>query len=174
MDSTTDVPTYAHLNRAQKRIFIIRDTLRILDPRHLDTFLSDVADPEPPNYRLVGTNIQPPLAEITVKDDAAEIDLGNVRFHEADDNTIIRRVHLYIEDEHCEMRESEAMPEVEADLDSVPIDVYLIKSTVGLFQEKFEAVKKRCRQLNKVRECAYAAVVEMKGGPQTLGHGKVC
>ncbi|KAF1957526.1 hypothetical protein CC80DRAFT_592776 [Byssothecium circinans] len=171
MDRPVDVPSYAHLNRAQKRIFIIRDELKFLDPLHLDTFLSGISEPEPPNFRLTNASVQPPLTDITLKESATQVDLGNVRFREAA-KSIVRRVHLYIEDGRCEMRESEALPEEEANLDSVPIDVYLIKSTVTLFQAKFEAVDKRCRQLNEVRKAAYAAAMKTKTPVAPVGQGK--
>jgi hypothetical protein len=164
------LPSYTHLNRAQKRIFIIRDLLKFLDPLHLDTLLEGVADPEPPNYRIINGKVSPPLTEITLKEAATQIDLGNVRFREGT-RSVIRRVHLFVEDGNCEMRESEALPEKDDDLDSVPIDVYLIKSTVALFQTKHEAIVSRARQLNEVRKCSFASVQKTN---TRVGEGKVC
>ena len=42
----TALPSYAHLNRAQRRAFILRDNLKYLDSRHLDTYILGIELPE--------------------------------------------------------------------------------------------------------------------------------
>lgn len=161
-------PQVAHLNRAQKRALILRDQLKFLDPAHLDTYLDGLDDPEPPAYRLVNGQVQPPLTEITLKEGKDKLDLGNVRFRR---NKQIRRVHLIIENGVCEMRESEAHPEDDANLESVAIECWIAENIIPLFRAKYEAIDMRKHSLNETRCFAYQAANQPR---IRTSDGKVC
>ncbi|KAF2639021.1 hypothetical protein P280DRAFT_508714 [Massarina eburnea CBS 473.64] len=172
MDLAVDSPSYAHLNPSQKRMFIIRDMLKFLDPEHLDTYLDNLIDSEPPRYRIVNGAVNPPLVEITLKSNASEIDLGNVYFHEPSSGNVVRRVHLFIEDGRCEMKERAAIPEDDDNLYSAPVDVYLIKNTVNMFLDKYKAIVNRCRVLNDLRKCAFGIAKKSKAQIDQINQGK--
>lgn len=145
----------SHLNRAQKRALILRDQLKYRDQRHLDTFLIGVVHPEPPVYQRVNGKVHPPLTEVSLKEGATKFDLGNVKF---DEGKTIFRVHLTIEGGHCEMRESEALPLDEDNLDSIPIHQFIAKNMIPLFMVKYEAIHMRKRNINEARHFAYNAL----------------
>lgn len=58
-----------------------------LQPAHLDTFLNGVTEDEPPTYKHINGATYPPLAQVTVKENATSFDLGNVQFSDSDGKT---------------------------------------------------------------------------------------
>ncbi|CAI6333397.1 unnamed protein product [Periconia digitata] len=163
-----DLPSYAHLNRAQKRAFILRDKLKFLDPHHLDTFIAGIESPEPPNYRNINGKTEPAFEEVTLTKDAKRLDLGNVRFHERD-RTFIKRSYLVIDAGNCELKETKALPQDEGNLLCVPIEAYSVESTVPLFLAKYQAIEARRHQINEVRRSAFSGAEKFE--PQ-INRGK--
>jgi hypothetical protein len=80
MNLATEAPTFYSLNKSQKRALLLRDQLRYTDAHHLDNFIEGVGDPEPPAFKRSNGVIYPPLVMVTLKDSAAQFNLGNVRF----------------------------------------------------------------------------------------------
>lgn len=148
-----------HLNRSQKRAFILRDQLKFLDAQHLDTFLSGISSPEPPRYQLINGKVQPSLTQVELKEEAVRFDLGNVLFRK---DKSIRTVHLVVEEGSCEVREYAARPQDDADLYSVPIEQYIAMGIVPLFRAKYEAIEARKRMVNETRRYAYHAINQPK------------
>jgi len=166
---TSEMLALSHLNKAQKRTIILRDELRFLDPRHLDTFIEGIGNPEPPPYKKdYHGNIYPPLVAVKIKPTAMQVDLGNVAFP----NRNIRRVYLTYEAGNFEMRDTEPMPQEDDNLYSVPIFNTMAKHILPLFKAKFAAIQQRQRTLNDTRRFAFDSVLQ--GRPQDQhGHGKV-
>lgn len=75
----SNVPTLSGLNKPQKRALILRDQLRYLEPAHLDIFLNGVTADEPPTYQHFNSATYPPLAQVTIKEEATSFDLGNLQ-----------------------------------------------------------------------------------------------
>ena len=92
----SNVPTLSGLNKPQKRALILRDQLRYLEPAHLDTFLNGVTVDEPPTYQHFNGATYPPLAQVTIKEEATSFDLGNVQSVDGDGKTY--RAYLTVED----------------------------------------------------------------------------
>jgi hypothetical protein len=166
----SELPSIGHMNRPQKRALILRDQLKFLDPKHLDTFLTGIGDPEPPNYKIVNGRLHPPFAEVTLRGGATRLDLGNVRFP-GDSCDRTSRVHFMIEQGKCEMSESTALPERDDDLNSVPIHVFIVKQMIPLFMKKYVAIDTRKRSLNELRQVARGALNQHK---IQISPGKVC
>ena len=155
-----DAPTLNNLNKPQKRALILRDQLRYLDQRHLDTFIEGIAHDEPPAYKRINGTVYPALVMTTLKDTATRFDLGNVHF----ENDVvlpngIYRAFLTFENGRFEIRTEDALPADEANLDSVPIHVFIAKNMVHMFEGKFKAVFARMKQVNEVRQAAFNSVV---------------
>ncbi|KAH6622291.1 hypothetical protein C7974DRAFT_425982 [Boeremia exigua] len=148
-----DVPTLACLNKPQKRALILRDELRYFEPAHLDNFLSGITTDEPPTYKNVNGAVCPPLSQVTIKDEAARFDLGNVQFPEEGGATY--RAFLTVEDERFEMRTEEALPRDDADLASVPIHRFVAENMFPLFKTKYKAIHARMEKINEARRVAY-------------------
>jgi hypothetical protein len=163
-------PSVAHMNRPQKRAFILRDKLKWLDAKHLDSFLAGMSDPEPPNYRLMNGKLHPPFTEVTLKEDATRLNLGNVIFTRGQ-HEHISQVYFMIDKGNCEMSESEALPEKDDDLDSVPIHVFIVQQMIPLFMKKYEAIENRKRSLNSLRQAARDGVNRQK---VRINPGQVC
>jgi hypothetical protein len=157
----SELPSIAHMNRPQKRAFILRDQLKWLDVKHLDSFLAGIEDPEPPNYKLINGRVYPSFTEITLKETALRLDLGNVLFTDGQRERI-SRVHFIIENGNCEMSESDALPEKDDDLDSVSIHVFIAKQMIPLFMKKYEAIDNRKCSLNSLRQVARDGVNQQK------------
>jgi hypothetical protein len=150
-------PVFHSLNKPQKRALMMRDSLRFLEPRHLDTFIHGIVDDEPPSYQRINGVIQPPLIMVTLKDTATRFDLGNVHFMSEQDpaNNRTRRAYLTVEDGRFELRTEEALPADEANLDSVPIHLFIAKTMVPLFEAKFKAVYTRMKRINEIRQVTF-------------------
>jgi len=157
----SEFPSIAHMNRPQKRALILRDQLKFLDTKHLDTFLTGIGDPEPPNYKVVKGRLHPPFSEVRLREGATRLDLGNVLFAE-DHCERTSRVHFMIEQGKCEMSESSALPERDDDLNSVPIHVFIARQMISLFVKKYEAIDTRKRSLNELRQVARGALNQQK------------
>jgi hypothetical protein len=166
----SELPSIAHMNRPQKRALILRDQLKFLDTKHLDTFLAGIGDPEPPNYKVVNGRLHPPFSEVTLREGATRLDLGNVQFTEGQ-REWVSRVHFMIEQGKCEMSESEALPERDDDLNSVTIHSFIVKQMIPLFMKKYEAIDTRKRSLNELRQVARGALSQQK---IHINPGKVC
>jgi hypothetical protein len=165
-----DLPSISHMNRPQKRTLILRDQLKFLDTKHLDTFLTGIGDPEPPNYKVVNGKLHPPFAEIVLKEGATQLDLGNVQFTK-NEREWVSRVHLVIAQGKCEMSESDALPIKDDDLNSVSIHAFLVEQMIPLFMKKYEAIDTRKRSLNELRQVARGALSQQK---IRISPGKVC
>jgi hypothetical protein len=146
-------PTFNALSKSQKRALILRDELRYTDPRHLDTFIDGVTDDEPPTYRLVGGRVQPDLALVTLNEKAKRFDLGNVLFPE--ENNVVHRVFLTVENGSFEWRPAPGLPIDEADLNSLPIHTFIARGMIPLFQSKYEAIADRQKKINSARGVAH-------------------
>jgi hypothetical protein len=109
-------PVFHSLNKPQKRALMMRDSLRFVEPRHLDSYIDGIVDGEPPSYRHINGVIQPPLVKVTLKDTAARFDLGNVHFTSEPDpaKNGIRRAFLTVEDGRIELRTEDALPAEES------------------------------------------------------------
>jgi len=166
-----ELPCMAHMNLAQKRVIILRDLLKHLETKHLNTFLVGIEDPEPPNYRCTEGRVHPPLTEITQRESATRLDLGNVIFSKEGQADRVARVHFSIEQGKCEMSESDALPAKDDDLNSVPIHVIIVEQMVELFVNKYKAIDTRKRCLNELRQVARGAASQ----PMVcISPGKVC
>lgn len=166
----TALPSYAYLNRAQRRAFVLRDNLKYLDSPHLDTYILGIERPEPPNYRSINGKTEPAFSEVTLKKDAKKLDLGNVRFHERD-RTFIKRAFLIIDAGNCELKETQPLAQSDDDLLSVPIEAYSVESTVPLFLAKYAAIEARRHQINELRRAAFSGVTHHDA---QVRRGKVC
>jgi hypothetical protein len=152
-----DAPTFNSLNKPQKRALILRDQLRYVDTRHLDSFIEGIASDEPPAYKRVHGTVQPSLVMVTLKDSATRFDLGNVHFDNEKDakNNGIYRAYLTVEDGCFELRTEDALPADEENLDSVPIHVFIARTMVPMFENKFKAIFARKEQINAIRQVAF-------------------
>ena len=148
-----ETPTFCALNKPQKRALILRDQLRYREPRHLDSFIGGLTDDEPPTYKRVNGVVHPPLAFVSLKETATCFDLGNVLF--PDEGNAVHRVYLTVEHGRFEMRTAEALPEDEADLNSIPIHGFIAGSMVPMFKDKFQAVFARLTKINEARRAAF-------------------
>ncbi|KAF1934574.1 hypothetical protein EJ02DRAFT_439768 [Clathrospora elynae] len=149
-----EAPTFNSLNKPQKRALILRDQLRFVEPRHLDTFIEGLTNDEPPTYRKINGVIQPPLNLVTFKDNATRFDLGNVLF--PDENNAVHRVYLVVEDDQIQMRAEEALPLDCANLDSVAIHGFIAGTMVPMFKEKFRAIFAKMNKINEARRAAHS------------------
>jgi hypothetical protein len=162
MNLATEAPTFYSLNKSQKRALLLRDQLRYTDAHHLDNFIEGVGDPEPPAFKRSNGAIYPPLVMVTLKDSAAQFDLGNVRFeNDASGANGIYRAYLSVENGSIELRTEQALPADEANLDSIPIHVFIARTMVSMFEAKFKAIWARKSQINELRQVAF----EMTGQP---------
>jgi hypothetical protein len=152
-----DAPTFNSLNKPQKRALILRDQLRYVETRHLDSFIGGITGDEPPAYKHVHGTVQPPLVMVTLKDSATRFDLGNVHFDNEKNanNNCIYRAYLTVEDGCFELRTEDALLADEANLDSVPIHVFIAKTMVPMFENKFKAIFARKEQINAIRQVAF-------------------
>jgi hypothetical protein len=172
MNLATEAPTFYSLNKPQKRALLLRDQLRYTDAHHLDSFIEGVGDPEPPAYRRSNGAIYPPLVMVTLKDSATRFDLGNVHF----ENDISRANGIYhafltVENGSIELRTEQALPADDANLDSVPIHVFIARTMVSMFEAKFKAIWARRSQINELRQVAF----DMTDQPvEEFQEGEVC
>lgn len=148
-----DVPTLSNLNKPQKRALILRDQLRYLEPAHLDSYLNGVAADEPPTYKHINGAVYPPLAQVTIKDDATRFDLGNVQFPEEGGATF--RAYLTVEDGRFEMRTEDALPKDDAELLSASIHRFVAENMFPLYKAKYKAIHARMEKINEARRVAY-------------------
>jgi hypothetical protein len=87
--------SFPHNTELVFRIFDRKFAHLALEPAHLDTFLNGVTADEPPTYKHFNDATYPPLAQVTVKEEATSFDLGNVLFPEGDGKTY--RAYLTVE-----------------------------------------------------------------------------
>jgi hypothetical protein len=152
-----EAPTFHSLNKPQKRALMLRDQLRWTDTHHLDTFISEVSEPEPPTYRRINGTVFPPLVLVTLHPAATRYDLGNVHFDTASEQgpAGIYRAYLTVEDGSFELRTEDALPAEEGNLESVPIHIFIAKTMVAMFETKFKAIWARKNQINGIRRVAF-------------------
>jgi hypothetical protein len=156
MNTETEAPTFHSLNKPQKRALILRDHLRYTDISHLDSFIQGIANPEPPAYKRINGTVYPQLVMVTLKDSATRYDLGNVHFeNDVSGASGIYHAYLTAEDGTFELRTEEALPADEANLDSVPIHVFIARTMVSMFEAKFQAIWARKNQINEIRQVAF-------------------
>ncbi|KAF2024905.1 hypothetical protein EK21DRAFT_20333, partial [Setomelanomma holmii] len=168
-----DAPTFKSLNKPQRRALLLRDQLRYLDVHHIDDFIESLANPEPPSYKRINGTIYPPLTMVTLKDTATRFDLGNVHFdNDVSLGTGIFRAYLTVEDGRFEFRTDDALPQDAANLSSAPIHVFIAKSMVKLFEEKFKAIWARRNQINEIRQVAFNMCSQQS--VQEFQEGEVC
>ncbi|KAF1971890.1 hypothetical protein BU23DRAFT_600103 [Bimuria novae-zelandiae CBS 107.79] len=142
---------FDHMNRAQKRAFILRDQLKYTEPHYLDIFIQGISNPEPPQYRRTSSGVQPPYEEVTVKGSAKSFDLGNVEFQDKS----VRRIYLTCQDDEYEVHDADVIPENDDVLNSVPINYYVAQNTMPQFKAKYEAIHARVQELNDKRQLMY-------------------
>jgi hypothetical protein len=164
-----EAPIFSALNKPQKRALILRDHLRYVEPHHLDSFIQGIIDHEPPTYKKISGTIQPPLTFVTLKAEATRFDLGNVLFPE--ENHTVYRAQLTVEDGRIEMRTEEALPEDNANLDSVAIHSFIAKTMVPMFRDKFQAIFTRMNRINEARRTAHKMADQ---APSPFYEGQVC
>ena len=165
----SNVPTLSGLNKPQKRALILRDQLRYLEPAHLDTFLNGVTADEPPTYQHFNGATYPPLAQVTIKEEATSFDLGNVQFSDTNGKTY--RAYLTVEGGRFEIRTEDALPELDAELASVPIHRFVAENMLPLFKAKYKAIHARMEKINEARRNAYNM---MNHPPARFEDGEVC
>ncbi|KAF9734010.1 hypothetical protein PMIN01_08353 [Paraphaeosphaeria minitans] len=143
--------SFEHMNRAQKRAFILRDQLKYDEEQHLDVFIDGLRNPEPPRYRRTSSGVQPVFEEVTLKHSTTHFDLGNVEFSDKS----IRRVHLTCVGDSYEMHESDAISSNEDDFNSVPLNYYVAQKIMPSFKKKYEAIYARMQRINDMRKHVY-------------------
>ncbi|KAJ4353980.1 uncharacterized protein N0V89_005712 [Didymosphaeria variabile] len=143
--------TFEHMNRAQKRAFILRDQLKYDEEQHLDMFIDGICNPEPPRYKRTSSGIQPPYEDVTIKHSTTRFDLGNVEFQDKS----IRRVYLACIGDSYEMHESNAISPDEDDFNSVPLNYYVAQKIMPGFKKKNEAIHARMQRINDMRQHMY-------------------
>ena len=163
------MPTLSCLNKSQKRALILRDQLRYLEPAHLDTFLNGVTTDEPPTYKHFNGATYPPLAQVTLKEEATSFDLGNVQFTDGDGKTY--RAYLTVEGGRFEIRTEEALPKDDAELASVSIHRFVAENMLPLFKAKYKAIHARMEKINEARRVAYNM---LNHPPARFEDGEVC
>ncbi|KAL6703129.1 hypothetical protein ACN47E_010191 [Coniothyrium glycines] len=162
-----EAPTFNSLNKPQRRALILRDHLRFTAPHHLDSLIDGITDYEPPSYIKKSGGIQPPLRLVTIKAEGARFDLGNVLFPE--ENDTVHRAYLLMENGRVEMHTAEALPQDEANLDSVAIHGFIAKTMVPMFKEKYQAVLARVNRINEARRAAHKLAAQV---PRHFEDGK--
>lgn len=165
-----EAPTFHSLNKPQKRALVLRDQLRYVEPRHLDSFIEGVTEDEPPTYRKVDGTVIPPLALVTLKPTATRFDLGNVIF--PDENNAVHRVYFIVEDGRFETRTEEALPKDDAVLNSVSIHGFIAGGMFPMFKEKFQAIFARTNKINDARRMAFHNMANQP--PTQFEEGEVC
>jgi hypothetical protein len=151
-----EAPTFHSLNKPQKRALMLRDRLRYIDNKHLESFISSLSENEPPNYKRINGTVQPPLVLAILKPTAIRYDLGNVHFDSNEHGPPgIYRAYLTVEDGSFELRTEDAIPADEANLESVPIHIFIAKTMVSMFETKFKAIWTRMKQINDIRQVAF-------------------
>jgi hypothetical protein len=143
--------SFEHMNRAQKRAFILRDQLKYEEEQHLDVFIDGIRNPEPPRYKRTANGVQPPCEEVTVKHSTTRFDLGNVEFSDKS----VRRVFLVCAGDSYEMHESDAISPDEDDFNSVPLNYYVAQKIMPSFKKKYEAIHARVQRINELRQHMY-------------------
>lgn len=174
LDTKKVAPTFHGLNKVQKRTLVLRDQLRWLDPRHLDTFMEGLSEYEPPAYKRINGKVVPPLVMITLKEHATRFDIGNVEFVPQDRPITPGIYHAFftVENGAFEMRREEGMPQHDAVLESLPIHSFIAKDMRPLFEIKFNAIWARMKQINEMRQVAYNMVENEPVGE--FVQGEVC
>jgi hypothetical protein len=140
--------SFEHMNRAQKRAFILRDQLKYEEEQHLDVFIDGICNPEPPRYRRTSNGVQPPYEQVTIKHSTTRFDLGNVEFSDKS----VRRVFLVCVGNSYEMHESDAISPDEDNFNSVPLNYYVAQNIMPSFKKKYEAIYARVQRINDVRQ----------------------
>ncbi|KAF1915400.1 hypothetical protein BDU57DRAFT_530392 [Ampelomyces quisqualis] len=160
IDISKAAPVFHSLSQTQKRALVLRDNLRWLDPRHLDTFIEGLNEYEPPAYKRVNGTTVPPLMMVSLKEYASRFDLGNVEFYPSDKGMVPGVYHAYltVEDGAFEMRTEKALPEDDAVLESLPIHSFIAGGMLAFFETKFKAIWARMKQINEMRQVAYGMV----------------
>lgn len=141
----------AHLNKTQKRHFILREQLKYHDPQHLDLFIDGIANPEPPVYRHVSDGVTPPLQELSIKERAKTFHLGNVQFNDGS----VRRIRAVCVGKAFEIRDDDHVRLDDEALESVAISPHVAELTMGLYRAKYEALHERVQTLNETRKHAF-------------------
>jgi hypothetical protein len=169
-----EAPTFHSLNKPQKRALMLRDRLRYTDNRHLESFISGISDNEPPNYKRINGTVQPPLVMVALKPSTSRYDLGNVHFDSNEHGPPgIYRAYLTVEDGSFELRTEDAIPADEANLESVPIHIFIAKTMVPMFETKFKAIWKRLKQINDIRQIAFDMAEKFQEQDE-FREGQVC
>lgn len=143
--------SYGHMNRAQKRAFILRDQLKYTELHHLDVFLEGIGNPEPPAYKRTSSGIHPPYSEVTIKDSAKVFDLGNVELKTKG----ISRIVLKVVNTEFRILDEEMIPKDESNFESVPISYMVVYSMLPQFKSKYEAIYSRMLAINELRRHAF-------------------
>lgn len=156
-----DLPHYEHMNRAQRRAFLLRDQLKYEEDSHLDAFIAGICSPEPPQYRRTSSGIQPPYKEVTIKQNTTRFDLGNVEFEDKS----VRRVYLACVEDSFEMHELKPLSEDEDAFNAVPINYHVAQHIMPVYQKKYEAIYARVQRINAMRKHLYEHV--RTGPPHT-------
>ncbi|KAL1608363.1 hypothetical protein SLS60_003304 [Paraconiothyrium brasiliense] len=143
--------TFKHMNRAQKRAFILRDQLKYDEEQHLDMFIDGIRNPEPPRFKRTSSGVQPPCEDVTINHSTTRFDLGNVEFQDKS----IRRVYLACIGDSYEMHESDPITPDEDDFNSVPLNYYVAQKIMPAFKKKNEAIYARVQRINDMRRHAY-------------------
>lgn len=142
---------FNHLNRAQKRAFILRDQLKYTEPHHLDIFIDGICNPEPPAYKRTGSGMQPPYVAVTIKESAKSFDLSNVELK----NKQIKRIILKFVGDQFEIHDAEEIPKDDNNIDSIPINYMVARSMLPQFKAKIEAIHGRIQVINEMRQHMY-------------------
>jgi hypothetical protein len=174
--SPTVFHEYTHLTATEKRIFWLRDWLNCHTPSHLDTFLRNLSDPEPPVYRFVNGTIEPPLSSVRARSEIRCLDVGYVRVRgngdgEGEENkTWVTRCEIAVlgQGEGCVLRESEMADEEEQDGETdEAIDETVALELAQLYEGKISAISARVHQINKERRKAYQVAERKSNRPSS-------
>ncbi|KAI4944605.1 hypothetical protein J4E91_008609 [Alternaria rosae] len=149
----TVAPTFNTLNKPQKRALILRDQLRYVEPTHLNEFIEGLSNDEPPTYTRVNGVVKPDLVLVTLKEEAARFDLGNVILPE--EKNSIHRVYLVVDNSQVQMHVEDPLPLNENELDSHPIHGFIARGMVPLFKEKYQVLYMRVNKINEARRAAH-------------------
>lgn len=162
--------SFEHMNRAQRRAFILRDQLKYDEEQHLNVFIDGIRSTEPPRYKRTSSGVQPAYEEVTIKQSTTRFDLGNVEFSDKS----VRRVHLACVGDSYEMHESDAISPDEDDFNSVPLNYYVAQKIMPSFKKKYEAIYARVQRINDMRRHVYEqACNRPPKGPSRFKEGKV-
>ncbi|KAF2474088.1 uncharacterized protein BDR25DRAFT_385548 [Lindgomyces ingoldianus] len=143
----------SHLNRSQIRAQHISEDLQNFHVDHLNTFIEGVSDPEPPKYQYVKGEIQPPLAEVSIKEEGMIYDFGNVFFEK--DHTI-RRVKANVENGKAHIQQSEQLPRDDNNSLTIPVAQFVVSNLYKVWKAKHQEIAMRKDNINAVRAYAHS------------------